>query len=78
MRAARIVAATFIGEIPVGHVVDHIDRDRKNDSVDNLRIVTIKENNSNRVMLSAGVIDFIIELHASGMSSADIVDRITR
>lgn len=78
MRAARIVASAFICDIPAGYVVDHIDRDRKNDSVRNLRVVTIKENNGNRVMLSVGVVDSIIELHAAGVSSADIVDRITR
>lgn len=44
----RIIAETFIGEIPDNMQVDHIDRNRTNNSVSNLRIVTPKENCLNR------------------------------
>ena len=44
----RIVAEIFIGEIPDGYVVDHINRVRDDNHVENLRIVTVLENNLNR------------------------------
>lgn len=43
----RLVAETFLGEIPKGHEVDHIDRNRSNNALDNLRIVTSHENRVN-------------------------------
>ncbi|GLI90892.1 HNH endonuclease signature motif containing protein [Bacillus subtilis] len=44
----RIMAETFIGEIPKGLVVDHIDGDKLNNSYTNLRIVTQKGNVDNQ------------------------------
>ena len=43
----RLVVETFIGEIPDGMEVDHLDRDRSNNALDNLRIVTHSQNNRN-------------------------------
>lgn len=43
----RLVASAFIGEIPDEYEVDHIDTNRLNNNVDNLRIVTRLENNRN-------------------------------
>lgn len=43
----RIVAETFIGEQPIGLVVDHIDRNRQNNKLTNLHYVTQKENAQN-------------------------------
>ena len=40
----RVVAEVYLGEIPPGMEVDHIDTDPKNNSVKNLCIVTSKEN----------------------------------
>jgi len=47
----QLVAKVFIGERPDGLVVDHIDRDKLNNNVPNLRYITQKENmfNSHRV-----------------------------
>jgi hypothetical protein len=45
----RLVAQAFIGEIPLGYDVDHIDNNRKNDEVSNLRIVTRRQNVSHCV-----------------------------
>ena len=45
----RMVAECFIGEIPKGYHVDHIDGNRKNNNINNLRIVTSKENHRNPV-----------------------------
>jgi hypothetical protein len=38
------------GDIPRGHEVDHIDRNRSNNNINNLKLVTIQENRKNRVM----------------------------
>lgn len=40
----RLVAQAFIGEIPNGYVINHLDYNRSNNSVDNLEIVTQQEN----------------------------------
>lgn len=45
----RLVAETWIDKIKDNFVVDHIDRDRKNNRVSNLRIVTSSQNNFNRI-----------------------------
>ena len=46
-RVHRLVAQTFIGPIPDGYEVDHIDRDRSNNAVNNIRITTHSQNNRN-------------------------------
>lgn len=40
----RLVAEHFIGEIPEGYVINHKDYDKYNNAVDNLEIITQKEN----------------------------------
>lgn len=40
----RLIAKAFLGERPDGLVVDHIDRNRTNNNVNNLRYVTQREN----------------------------------
>ena len=40
----RLVAEAFIGEIPEGYVINHIDFDKSNNIVTNLEIVTQKQN----------------------------------
>lgn len=40
----RLVAENFIGEIPEGYCVNHKDGNKTNNTVDNLEIVTFKEN----------------------------------
>lgn len=40
----RLVAKTFIGKIPKGYVVDHLNTVRTDDYVTNLEIVTVQEN----------------------------------
>ena len=43
-RVHRLVYETFIGPIPDNMVIDHIDGDRNNNNVSNLRCVTLSEN----------------------------------
>jgi len=40
----RLVAVTFIGEIPPKYIVNHIDGNKKNNHVRNLEIITESEN----------------------------------
>lgn len=44
----HLVAHYFIGERPPGCVIDHIDRDKTNNKVDNLRYVSASQNQRNR------------------------------
>lgn len=43
----RLVYETFIGSIPEGYVIDHINTIRDDNRLENLRCVTPKENNNN-------------------------------
>ena len=47
-RLNRLVYSNVYGEIPKGCEIDHIDRNRKNNFPDNLRLATRLENNKNR------------------------------
>lgn len=47
-----LVAYHFIGERPEGLVIDHIDRDKQNNNVSNLRYVTVSENNRNSLRVN--------------------------
>lgn len=49
-RAHRVVYALAHGECPSGAIVDHIDQNRSNNRVDNLRLVTPSESCLNRAM----------------------------
>lgn len=40
----RVVFETLVGEIPIGREIDHIDNSRRNNRLDNLRIVTHYDN----------------------------------
>ena len=44
----RLVVEAFIGKIPDNKVVDHIDRNKTNNNINNLRIVTQSVNGKNR------------------------------
>lgn len=44
----RMMAEAFLGEIPKGYQVDHINRIRTDNRIENLRIVTPSENHLNK------------------------------
>lgn len=45
----KAVALTFLGPRPKGCVIDHIDKNRANNRVDNLRYITYSENSKNTI-----------------------------
>ena len=47
IRVHRLVWETFCGPIPDGYVIDHINTVRTDNRLENLRCVTVKENNNN-------------------------------
>lgn len=70
----RLVASTFLGERPDGLVVDHIDRDKSNNRVDNLRYVNGAENvrNAARHKMTPEKKELAIKMKNIGMSIAAI------
>lgn len=44
----KIVYAWHKGSVPIGYEIDHIDTNPLNNSIENLRLVSIKENQKNR------------------------------
>ena len=47
MKVHRLVYETFVGEIPNGYEIDHINTIRDDNRLENLRCVTSYENNNN-------------------------------
>lgn len=47
-RVHRLVYASFVGDIPADMEIDHIDRDKQNNRLENLRIADHRENSNNR------------------------------
>ena len=47
----RLVYETFVGEIPQGYQIDHINTVRDDNRISNLRCVTPKENSNNELTL---------------------------
>lgn len=60
VRVHRAIYETFVGEIPKGYEIDHINTKRDDNSVENLKLVTHKENMNNPLTINK-----IKELHAN-------------
>ena len=52
-KAHRVVWELHFGKIPHGLLIDHIDGDRSNNDIGNLRLVTHTENSTNRKQTSS-------------------------
>lgn len=50
-KAHRIIYETFFGKIPQNYVIDHINTIRTDNRLENLRCVTVLENNRNPLTL---------------------------
>jgi hypothetical protein len=61
-RVHRLVVQEFIGMIPEGMEVEHVDRNRANCHVSNLRIVSRSENNRNCSKYGKHVAEWLDEL----------------
>ena len=51
----RVIWTLVNGDIPDGMTIDHIDRDKNNNRVENLRCVSQGENNRNRTGTNGGI-----------------------
>lgn len=52
-RVHRVIYETFVGTIPDGYEIDHINNIRNDNRLENLRCVTHKENMNNPISLKA-------------------------
>lgn len=71
---AHLIVETFIGEIPKGYVVDHIDCSRDNDYVTNLQIITKSDNAKRAIKYSRGL--NLNNNTGKGFPNIDIIGKI--
>jgi len=74
----RLVAQTFIGPQLPGRVVDHIDRNKLNNSLSNLRYVTQQENTQNRNHEETERLQRRLKEQAQERRQQDAHDRLVR
>ena len=70
----RLIASTFLGPRPEGLVVDHLDRDKTNNNVENLRYVSCAANvrNAARHKMTEEKKEMAVKMQKIGMSIAAI------
>ena len=75
----RLVYSTFVKEIPEGLQVNHIDEDKENNRVENLNLMTSKENNNwgTRNRRAAVKIAATLTNHPQKSKAVEAIDKIT-
>lgn len=74
-RINRLVALCFIGEPPIGkEFVDHIDGDRTNNNIENLRWVSSKENHNNPITRKRRSASKYGEKHPKALKCVIVID----
>lgn len=73
----RLVAKYFLDNFDNELDVDHKNRVRHDNRVENLQMVTRKQNCANRIP-SIGLVEHIIDLHRQGFSIKEIYDTVNR
>lgn len=70
----RLMAETFLGERPLNLVVDHIDRNKKNNQIQNLRYISFAGNfqNSQQHKMTEEKKDMAVKMRKIGASTAAI------
>jgi hypothetical protein len=63
----RLVAGAFIGEIPHDMEIDHVDRNRANNAVANLRICSSSQNKQNRTIFNGVECEIVDEIPNEAM-----------
>lgn len=79
-RVHRLVARAFLKNFDKSLPIDHINRVRADNSVNNLRISSVEENSKNRIFKTKQkikLLNYIIGLHKSGFSTEQISKSLT-
>ncbi len=69
----RLVAEVFMDDFDCEMHVDHKNRVRSDNRLENLRITTPSQNHANKIK-SVGVVEHIIELYTSGLTAEQIYE----
>jgi len=77
-RRHRLVAEAFIGPLAESVEVDHIDRNRRNNCLDNLRVVDRNVNLLNKGNYDPVIVANIIKLHQEGKTVEQISTAVSR